>query len=78
MMAQMLIRDLTSETVEQLKRRAKHNNRSLEAEVRVILEDIATSDARREELIAFADQSRKLNGPQQTDSVELIRQDRKR
>jgi plasmid stability protein len=76
--AQILVRDLAVATVEQLKKRAKSNNRSLEAEVRGILEEIATREAKRESLIAFMEESRRIHGPQRTDSIDLIREDRDR
>jgi plasmid stability protein len=80
-MSQILVRDLDPETVEQLKQRARSNRRSLQAEVRVILEEAARwplTPSRREELVRMADLIRKLNGPQMTSSVDLIREDRER
>ena len=78
-MSQILIRDLTQETVDQLKKRAKRNGRSLQAEVRLILEDAASRGVlpsnRRSisELVRMADEIRERSGPQRTDSVELLR-----
>jgi plasmid stability protein len=79
-MAQILIRDLSAETVEQLKELARHNRRSLEAEVRGILEDVARRERRLtvEELLKIADNIREASGPQSTDSTDLIREDRER
>jgi plasmid stability protein len=78
-MAQILVRDLAPETVEQLKQRAKRNNRSLEAEVRAILDDEAARDSRRVEAWDFALRlSKSLEGRQHSDSTELIREDRER
>jgi plasmid stability protein len=77
-MAQIIVRKISKETVEQLKLRASRSHRSLEAEVRVILEDVADREQRREEFWRFAEQSRIRNGPQTTDSTELIREDRER
>lgn len=77
-MAQLLIRDLTPGAVETLKKIAKRHNRSLEAEIRQVLEDLAARHAKREEFWQFADESRRLNGPQTSDSVDLIREDRER
>ena len=77
-MAQILIRDLDPGIVDQLKARAEKNKRSLEAEVRLILEDVATREARRAEFWQFADEMRRRAGPQTTDSVDLIREDRER
>ena len=78
-MSQILIRDLTQETVDQLKKRAKRNGRSLQGEVRLILEDAASRGVlpnnRRSisELVRMADEIRERSGPQRTDSVELLR-----
>jgi plasmid stability protein len=79
-MAQILIRDLDPKTVEQLKELAKRNRRSLEAEVRRILEDAAKRERRLtvEELLKIADSIREASGPQSSDSTELIREDRER
>jgi plasmid stability protein len=77
-MSQILIRNLPEETVESLKRQAKRNSRSLEAEARDILRREATKAERREDFLQFAAQIRAANGPQRTDSVELIRADRER
>lgn len=40
-MAQLLVRNLEEDTVQQLKARAKENHRSLQAEVQLILENAA-------------------------------------
>jgi plasmid stability protein len=79
-MAQILIRNLSPETVEQLKELAKRNRRSLEAEVRGILEDAARRERRLtvEELLKIADSIREASGPQSSDSTDLIREDRER
>jgi len=78
MMAQILVRDLAPEAVQRLKLMARRRGRSLQAEVKEILEDVAIRDLRREEFVRYADWARKQNGPQTTDSVELIREDRER
>lgn len=44
-MSQILVRNLSPETVERLKKRAKTNKRSLEAEVREILDEAAIEDS---------------------------------
>jgi plasmid stability protein len=76
-MAQILVRNLKQETIDQLKERAQRNQRSLEAEVRQVLEEAAHRMS-RDELLARIDAIAKLNGPQTTDSVDLIREDRER
>ena len=75
-MANLTIRNLDDAVVERLKARAKAHNRSLEAEVRTILE-ITARTADRE---AFIREARRIaamtpNVPQ-TDSTLLIREDR--
>ena len=77
-MAQILVRDLTVETVEALKARAQKNRRSLEAEVREILDDVALTSRRREEAWRVAAEISRRAGPQTSDSSDLIREDRER
>ncbi len=78
-MATVTIRNLDEDVVGRLKEKAKQNHRSLEAELRVILAD----EARRltgKEARALADRVAAMTpeGVQQTDSVELLREDRDR
>jgi plasmid stability protein len=80
-MSQILVRDLEPEIVEQLKRRARKNRRSLEQEVRLILEQAAEFARRQEnldEFIKLADRIAAESGPQTSDSTDLIREDRDR
>jgi antitoxin FitA len=77
-MAQILVRDLDQETVDRLKERARLNRRSLEAEVRAILETAARRRLSVEEFFKIADEIARASGPQSTDSVDLIREDRER
>ncbi|MPZ49379.1 MAG: hypothetical protein GEU75_08805 [Dehalococcoidia bacterium] len=84
-MSQILVRDLSPETVDELKQRAKQNRRSLQAEVRAILEEAAREaeralqrQQRTDELRQLAAWSRQQHGPQTSDSVDLIREDRDR
>ncbi|MCX6646639.1 MAG: TraY domain-containing protein [bacterium] len=76
-MAQILVRDLDDDLVKRLKKRAKQNGRSLEAEIRIILDQsdtITMSDARK-----LADKIRaRFKGRKQSDSAALIREDRDR
>lgn len=73
------MRDLAPEVVEQLKLRARRNRRSLQAEVKEILEDAAAGAALRpsrsriSELLKLADDIRRSSGPQKTDSTEILR-----
>ena len=77
-MANVTIRNLEDEVVERLKARAKTHNRSLEAELREIL-TTAARPARGADLRALAERiaAMDLDVPQ-TDSVELLREDRRR
>ena len=76
-MAQLLIRDLDVETIERLKARAKLHRRSLQGEVRLILEKEAA--AGRDDPWALAERIRAAFGGRIfSDSAELIREDRGR
>lgn len=78
-MANLTIRNLDDDVVESLKRRAKENNRSLEAEVREIIAGEAARWERRAEFIRNAERIAAMTPDvPQTDSVELIREDRDR
>jgi antitoxin FitA len=74
-MAQVLVRNLPDDVVARLKARAARPRHSLEQELRLILIDAAR--AGREEVLADMDRIRAMtpNVPQ-TDSAELIREDR--
>ncbi len=76
-MAQIIVRNLDDAVVERLKARARSNGRSLEAEVRQILEQSAKVDmaTARQHVMEIR---KKLAGRKFTDSVELIREDRER
>lgn len=76
-MAQILIRGLEDRVVARLKDRAATNGRSLESEVRSILESasgITAEEARR----LMRDWQRRLTGRKFADSVALLREDRNR
>jgi plasmid stability protein len=76
-MAQVLVRDLDSVVVERLKVRARQHGRSLQSEVKAILEaaaPISISEARR----LAEEWQRRLAGRIHGDSSELIREDRDR
>ncbi len=78
-MASVTVRNLDDDVVAALKQRAKANNRSLEAELRVVLvRAVRGYDA--EEFLALADRIRAMTPKDrpQTDSVELLREDRRR
>jgi plasmid stability protein len=76
-MAQLLIRDLDPETVNRLKERARAHRRSLQGEIRLILEKEAAADDRS--AWELADRIRaSFGGKRFTDSAALIREDRDR
>jgi plasmid stability protein len=78
-MANLTIRNLDDDVVERLKQRAKDNERSLEAEVRVLLAE-ASQRPSRKAFIAMAKRIAAMTpeGVKQTDSTELLREDRDR
>jgi plasmid stability protein len=76
-MPDVLVRDLDSQVLERLKTRARQHGRSLQGEIKAILEAVAPlsmSEARR-----LAEQwQQRLAGQIQGDSSELLGEDRKR
>lgn len=80
-MAQVLIRDLDPEVLETLKERARRNHRSLQGELKAILEVAArgTAASSVEEFLAQARLIReRTEATYQTDSAVLVREDRER
>jgi len=76
-MAQVVIRNLDDAVVRRLKERAHRHQRSLEAELRLILTE--ASHPPHQALAAVADTLRReLTGRWQGDTTELIREDRDR
>jgi plasmid stability protein len=76
-MAQVLVRDLDPETLEHLKSRAKLHGRSLQGELKVILESAAVlsmSEARQ----TSERWRQRLAGRVASDSGDLLREDRDR
>lgn len=78
-MANLTIRNLDDEIVERLKARARDNDRSLEAEVRVLLTEVVERPSRKE-FHALANRIAAMTpkSVKQTDSAELLREDRDR
>lgn len=74
-MAQLLVRDVSPDLVDALKRRAAEHGRSAEAEHRAILEQVLQGerDAFRESARALR---RETGGHANSDSADLIRQAR--
>jgi plasmid stability protein len=76
-MAQILVRKLPEGLVEQLKARAQRNARSLEAEVRDVLQQAVAKE--KVEFFKVADAMRaRLAGRHHTETLELLREDRDR
>ncbi len=78
-MAQVLVRNLDEETVAQLKKRAAENGRSLQAELKLLLEQAVRPDGmdtwqRVKQFRAKMKQAQRNF----SDSARLIREDRKR
>jgi plasmid stability protein len=76
-MAQIIVRNLDDSVVERLRSRAKSNGRSLEAEVRLILEQSAKADMAIARSMAI-DMRQRLRGRKFPEVAELIREDRER
>ena len=80
-MAQILVRNLDEDTVKKLKNRAKNNGRSLQAEVKMILEQASGEEGTVDMETAkkmLAEFRERFKGRKFPDSVELIREDRDR
>ena len=81
-MSEVLVRNLDETIVEQLKARARESGRSLQAELKLILEQAARPGASRPsraEYRALADQVRTSLGDRpQADSAALLAEDRVR
>jgi len=76
-MAQILVRNVDPKAVERLKARARRHGRSLQGEVKILLERAAGVGA--EEVAAMLDGWRKrLAGRRFAGSAKLIREDRDR
>jgi plasmid stability protein len=76
-MAQILIRGLGEDVVDRLKNRATSHGRSLESEVRSILETAASFTAEEARRVVNGWQ-RRLSGRKVSDTTVLLREDRRR
>lgn len=76
-MPQLLIRNLDEQTIENLKERARKHNRSLQGEVKLILEEYASRPDESPMVIADRWQVY-FAGLSFSDSAELVREDRER
>jgi plasmid stability protein len=78
-MAQILVRDVGEAAVARLKRRAKRRGRSLQGEVKAILEEVAGREAAMVKARREAARIRaRFAGRPFSDSTALIREDRER
>ena len=78
-MGNLTIRNLDDAVIDQLKARARENERSLEGEVRHVLTREVSARRRTAEYLARADAlAATTMGTRQTDSTRLIREDRHR
>lgn len=77
-MPDILVRDFDAEKLERLKERAKRNGRSLQSEVKMVLEE--SIGASPEEVKAMLEKWKKHFAGRQfsKSSVEMIREDRER
>jgi plasmid stability protein len=75
---QVLIRDLDKRTLGNLKARAVANGRSLQSELKQILVDAARPTVDPKLLAEINALRKSLKGRIHTDSVKLLREDRKR
>ncbi len=76
-MAQILVRNLNKAIVDRLKARAMQHNRSLQNEVKTILEQAAQVDVKTARELAMSIRKH-FAGRAFSDSVDLIREDRDR
>ena len=80
-MPQVLVREINDKVMGILKKKAKKNKRSLQGELRVILEEAAgiNRSTKVEEFLVRAKAIRdRTSDRSRTDSAELIREDRER
>lgn len=75
-MSQMLVRDLDPEVLERLKMRARSNGRSLQKEVREILEGAAETYTMAEAGEVTGRWQERFAGQNFTDSAALVRENR--
>ncbi len=76
-MADILIRGVDAKVVERLKKQAKANGRSLQAEAKRLLEEGAKMDMQSARKLVLKIR-RSLAGRKFTDSTQLLREDRER
>lgn len=77
-MAQLLVRQLNNKVVDRLKKRAKEHGRSLQSEVKMILEEAVPDYERVWKRIDSLRLGLKRSGRKVGNSADLIREDRDR
>ncbi|MBA3631848.1 MAG: Arc family DNA-binding protein [Acidobacteria bacterium] len=77
-MPNVLVRDVEPEVLEKIKKRAAKNGRSLQTEVQIILKDAAAKPEPLSDLETARKIRSMLNVKNQSDSAELLREDRQR
>lgn len=77
-MAQVLVRELSDQVVKRLKKRAKEHGRSLQAEVKTILEEAVPDYEQAWKRIDTLREKLRQSGKTFSDSADLIREDRDR
>lgn len=77
-MTQILVRNLDPATAERLKEKARQHNRSLQAEAKAILERDAAFYTMAEARAVSLRWHKRTAGSKQSDSVKLVREDRRR
>jgi plasmid stability protein len=77
-MPSILVRNLDSNTIERLKAHAAEHGRSVQAEAKAIIEKNVNAYTMAEFRRAADRMRKKLSGRKQSDSTELIREDRRR
>jgi antitoxin FitA len=77
-MASVLVRDLDPAVVDRLKARAEENGRSLQKELKAVLEQAATQASWAEARADIERVRKRFAGRQFSDSTELVREERDR
>lgn len=77
-MPNVLVRNVETSVLEKLKKRAAHSGRSLQLEVLTILKDAAAKPEPLSELETARKIRESLKVKRQSDSAELLREDRQR
>ena len=77
-MASVLVRDLDSAVVDRLKARAEENGRSLQKELKAVLEQAAMQATWAEARADIERVRKRFAGREFSDSTELVREDRDR